>query len=248
VKISAILITLNEEKNLARALESLRCCDEIVIVDSGSQDATAEIAGKHGARVLQREFQNYADQKNFAAQAAAHDWVLAIDADEALSPALQEELRELKTRPPRFDSYSFPRRARYLGRWIKHSGWYPDRKVRLYDRRKACWMGDYVHESVKVLGTAGELRGDLLHYTCDDFSQHLQTLDRYTTLAAKEIAASGDSVGLGGVLLAPPWTFLRSYVFQRGFLDGFHGFVIAAMAAFYVFAKHLKARIMMSSR
>ena len=247
MKISATLITLNEEKNLARALDSLRCCDEIVVVDSGSRDRTVEIAEGYGARVVHREFQGYTDQKNFAAQSSQHDWVLSLDADEALSPALEEELRLLKTGTARFDAYSFPRRAHYLGRWIRHSGWYPDRKVRLYDRRKGCWMGDYVHESVKVLGKVGRLRGDLLHYTCDTFSSHIQTVDRYTTLAAKEIVASGEQSGWGGLLLAPPWAFFRTYGLKRGFLDGWQGLVIAVMAAFYVFARNLKTKTMSSA-
>lgn len=248
MKISATVITLNEEPNLARALASLRCCDEIVVVDSGSQDHTVEIAERHGARVVRREFQGYADQKNFAAQEAQHDWILALDADEEISPALDKELRALKERGSKFDAYSFPRRARYLGRWIGYSGWYPDRKVRLYNRRKGRWAGAYVHESVKVLGTIGRLRGDLLHYTCDDFARHIQTLDRYTTLAAQEMTVRGEHVGWSGLVLSPPWAFFRTYFLKRGFLDGWHGFVIATMAAFYVFARNLKAKSLMSAR
>jgi glycosyltransferase involved in cell wall biosynthesis len=248
VKISATVITLNEEQNLARALVSLSCCDEIVVVDSGSQDRTVEIAEQHGACVVVREFQGYADQKNFAAQSAQHDWILALDADEEISPDLDKELRALKEHGPKADAYSFPRKARYLGRWIAHSGWYPDRKVRLYNRRKGRWAGDYVHESVKVLGTVGRLRSDLLHYTCDDFSGHIQTLNRYTSLAAQEMAVRGEHVGWSRLLLSPPWAFFRTYFLKSGFLDGGHGFVIATMAAFYVFARNLKARSLKSGR
>jgi len=233
---------------LARALLSLRCCDEILVVDSGSQDRTVEIAEKNGARVITREFQGYADQKNFAAQSAQHDWILALDADEEVSPALEEELRAIKERNPKFDAYSFPRRARYLGRWVRHSGWYPDRKVRLYNRRKGRWAGDYVHESVKVLGKVGQLRGELLHYTCDDFARHIQTLNRYTTLAAQEMAVRGERVGWSQLLLSPPWAFFRTFFLKLGFLDGGHGFVIATMAAFYVFSRNLKAKSLKSAR
>jgi glycosyltransferase involved in cell wall biosynthesis len=242
VKISATIITRNEQDNLPRALQSLGCCDEIVVVDSGSADRTVEVARDLGARVIERDWPGYAPQKNFAAAEAAHDWILALDADEALSPELQREIEQLKQQGARFDGYSFPRLAQYRGRWIRYSGWYPDRKVRLYDRRKCRWIGDYVHESVRVEGNAGELAGDLLHYTCPTFSRHVETVNRYTTLAAQELAAQGRSVSLARLLAAPPWAFLRTYFLQRGFLDGVDGFLIASMAAFYVFAKYAKVK------
>ena len=242
VKISATIITRNEQDNLPRALQSLACCDEIVIVDSGSTDRTVEVARGLGARVVERDWSGYAPQKNFAASQAEHDWILALDADEAVSEQLQREIEQLKQQGARDDGYAFPRLAQYRGRWIRHSGWYPDRKVRLYDRRKGRWVGDYVHESVRVEGQVGELAGDLLHYTCPTFSRHVETVNRYTTLAAREMAAQGRGVSLPRLVAAPPWAFVRSYVLQRGFLDGRDGFLIAAMAAFYVFAKYAKAK------
>lgn len=242
MKISATLVTLNEERNLPRALESLRWCDEIVVVDSGSSDRTREIARSHGARVIENEWPGYAKQKNLAAEAASHDWILSLDADERLSPELEQELRQLRSEGPRFDAYSMPRLARYLGRWIRHGGWYPDRKIRLYDRRKARWAGAYVHEAVSCDGAIGELQSDLLHDTCETFSDHIRTVDRYTTLAAQEMAAAGRRVSLPRLLLAPPWTFVRTYFLRLGALDGWQGFLIASMAAFYVFAKYVKAR------
>src|SRR3974377_1208900 len=157
MKISATIITYNEERNIARAMESLRCCDEILVVDSGSNDRTCEIAANLGARVEESEWLGYAGQKNYASEKAAHDWVLSIDADEALSEALEAEIWQLKKRGPAHDGYTMPRLAQYLGRWIFHSGWYPDRKVRLFDRRKAKWVGRYVHESVTVSGSVGDL-------------------------------------------------------------------------------------------
>ena len=189
MKISATIITLNEERNIARAIESLRCCDEILIVDSGSMDRTVELAGKLGARVIEAGWRGYAGQKNWAAEQASHDWILSLDADEALSEALEAEIWHLKKTGPRYDAYTMPRLAQYLGRWILHSGWYPDRKVRLYDRRKAQWVGDFVHETVQVEGRLGHLESNLLHFTCESLSEHLKTLDRYTTLAAQELAA-----------------------------------------------------------
>ncbi len=242
LKISATLVTLNEEMNLPRALESLRCCDEVVVVDSGSTDRTVDLAQKLGARVVESEWLGYAAQKNFAAEQAAHDWILSLDADEALSEALEAEIWEIKREGPQADGYTIPRMAQYMGRWILHSGWYPDRKIRLYDRRHGRWIGEYVHESVKVDGRLGHLTSNLLHFTCSSLSQHLKTMDRYTTLAAQEMVAQGRRAPLWRILLDPPWAFWKSYVLQRGFLDGFEGLVIAYMAAMYVFVKYTKAR------
>ena len=244
LKISATVVTLNEEANVARALESLRCCDEIVVVDAGSGDQTIGIARRLGARVIETEWPGYAKQKNYAAEAAQHDWILSIDADEALSEGLEAEIWEIKRTGPQADAYTIPRLAQYMGRWILHCGWYPDRKVRFYDRRKARWVGEYVHESVKVTGRTGHLKSNLLHYTCSSFSQHLRTVDRYTTLAARELVAQRTPVPLWRILVAPPWTFFKTYVLQRGFLDGFEGLVISYMAATYVFSKYVKARNM----
>src|SRR6266850_1270510 len=152
MKITATIITLDEERNIARAIESLRCCDEILILDSGSTDRTVELASNLGARVIEAGWRGFAGQKNWAAEHASHDWILSLDADESLSEALEAEIWRVKKQGPQFDAYTVPRQARYLGRWIRHSGWYPDRKVRLYHRGKAQWEGDYVHESLKVQG------------------------------------------------------------------------------------------------
>jgi len=244
MKITATIITLNEERNIARAIESLRCCDEILIVDSGSTDRTVELAQNLGVRVIEAGWRGYAAQKNWAAEQAANDWILSLDADEALSEALEAEIWRLKKSGPRHDGYTMPRLARYLGRWILHAGWYPDRKIRLYDRRKAKWVGEFVHESVHVKGRVGHLESNILHFTCDSLSEHLRTLDRYTTLAAQEIASRKIKIPLYRLILDPAWTFLKSYFLQRGFLDGLEGLTIAYMAAFYTFLKYSKARIM----
>src|ERR1043165_7466919 len=164
MKITATIITLDEERNIARAVESLRCCDEIIIVDSGSTDRTIELAQNLGVRVIEASWLGYAAQKNWAAEQAANDWILSLDADEALSEALEGEIWNLKKTGPKYDAYTMPRLAQYLGRWILHSGWYPDRKVRLYKRQKAAWKGDFVHESVRVDGRIGHLESNLLHF------------------------------------------------------------------------------------
>jgi glycosyltransferase involved in cell wall biosynthesis len=244
VKISATIITSNEERNLPRALESLRCCEEILVVDCGSTDRTVPLARQLGARVIEAEWRGYAAQKNFAAEQACHDWILSLDADEALSEALEAEIWQLKKTGPECDAYTVPRLAQYLGRWILHSGWYPDRKIRLYDRRKGRWVGEYVHERVQTQGRVGHLRSNLLHFTCSSLSEHLKTLDRYTTLAAQELVARRQKVGWRHLILSPAWTFLRTYLLQLGFLDGFEGLTIAHMAAAYTYLKFAKARNM----
>ena len=244
MKISATLITCNEERRIARAIESLRCCDEIVVVDSGSTDRTVEIAQQLNARVIESPWPGYAKQKNLAAAQAANDWILSLDADEALSEALEAEIWQLRKRGPEFDAYTMPRMAQYLGRWILHSGWYPDRKVRLYDRNKASWVGEFVHESVKVTGTVGHLKSNILHYTCESLSEHVRSVDRYTTLAAQEVASRGERIGWSRLILEPGFTFVRAYLFELGFLDGLEGLMIANMAAMYTFLKYAKARNM----
>lgn len=244
MKISATIIAYNEERNIARAIESLRCADEIIVVDSGSSDRTIEIARNLGAKVVETVWPGYAKQKNYAAERAAHDWILSVDADESLSEALEAEIWRLKKNGPTYDAYTMPRLAQYLGRWINHSGWYPDRKVRLYNRTKATWTGDYVHESVKVEGSVGHLESNLLHFTCESLSEHLKTMDRYTTLAAEQLIAAKQNVSWGRLIFEPPWTFFRTYVLKAGFLDGVEGLAIANMAALYNFIKYAKVRFM----
>jgi glycosyltransferase involved in cell wall biosynthesis len=244
MKITATIITLNEERNIARSIESLRCCDEILVVDSGSIDRTVELAEKLGARVIESPWHGYATQKNYAAEQACNDWILSLDADEALSESLEGEIWTLKKKGPSHDAYTMPRLAQYLGRWILHCGWYPDRKVRLYHRAKAKWVGDFVHESVQVNGRVGHLESNLLHFTCDSLSEHIKTMDRYTTLAAEELVSRKEKIYLRNMILDPAWTFSKTYFFQRGFQDGLEGLTIAYMAALYTFLKYAKARNM----
>ena len=248
MKISAAIITFNEERNIARVLESLRCCDEIVVVDSGSIDRTVELATKLGARVVESVWRGFAGQKNYASEHCEHDWILSLDADEALSEALEGEIWQIKKNGPEFDAYTMPRMAQYLGRWILHSGWYPDRKVRLFDRRRARWVGDFVHESVTVDGRIGHLKSNILHYTCSSLSEHLKTMDRYTTLAAEQLVEQKKPIRWKQLALEPPWTFFQTYVLKRGFLDGIEGLAIANMAALYNFLKYAKAKNMSPRR
>jgi len=244
MKLSATIITFNEERNIARVIESLRCADEIIVLDSGSTDRTIEIAEKLGARVIEGDWPGYARQKNLAAEKAENDWILSLDADEALSEALEAEIWHIKKSGAEFDAYTMPRLANYLGKWIHHSGWHPDRKVRMYNRAKAQWIGEFVHESVKVEGAIGHLEGNLLHFTCDTLSEHLKTLDRYTTLAAQQIVWEKKQITWFRLVFEPPFTFFRTYFLKRGFLDGIEGLAIANMAALYTFLKYAKAKYM----
>ena len=242
--ISATIITYNEARSIARAVRSLACADEIVVVDSGSTDATREIAADLGARVVDHPWEGFAAQKNFASRQAQHDWVLSLDADEELDADAQAALLRWKTSEPAANGYKFARRAQYLGRWILHSGWYPDYKLRFFDRRKGQWCGDYVHESVMVDGRVETLPGEILHYTCDTLDEHRQRIEFYTDLAAREMFDRGQRVNLLSRLLSPPWIFLNSYVFRLGVLDGIPGFLIAWMAARYVRRKFDKLAVL----
>lgn len=241
MKISVTVITRNEERHIERCLESVRgLVDEVVVVDSGSEDGTRQIALSRGAKVLEREWTNYSDQKNFAAAQAAHPWILSLDADECLSQALSRKLAQLKTNATHPAAYAFPRKTYYLGRWIKHSGWYPDYKIRLYLKEKSHWVGEYVHETLVVDGPVRIVSADLLHYTCDAVSEHLQRLDRYTTLAAEDLLKRGKRASFWTLVGSPAGAFLKSYFLKAGFLDGVQGMIIACFAAYYNFLKYAK--------
>jgi len=214
--------------------------DEIIVVDSGSQDKTREIAETYGAKVFCRQWTNYADQKNFASAQASSSWILSLDADECLSEALHLEIAELKTRDKLAEAYEFPRLTCYLGRWIRHSGWYPDYKVRLYLKEKARWEGPFVHEALNVNGRISRIEADLLHHTCDSVAAHARRLDKYTSLAARDLWSQGKRTHLSNLLGSPFATFLKCYFLKAGFRDGIHGCLIAMFAAYYTFLKYAK--------
>jgi glycosyltransferase involved in cell wall biosynthesis len=230
-RLSACLITFNEEDNLPRALKSLAgIADEIVVVDCGSQDRTVEIAREFGAKVITIAWTNFAEQKNAAAAAASNDWILSLDADEELSPELRKALLAWKEKEPGYAVYEFARRAWYVGGWIHHSGWYPDRQRRLFQRDAARFSG-IVHESLQFEGEAGRLSGDLLHYTIHSFAEHEEKVERYTTLAAQQMYAAGKRGWRAAMWLATPWNWFNCYVLHLGILDGSRGWMISRMAA-----------------
>ncbi len=238
--LSATIITRNEARNITRALRSLACADEVVVVDADSTDETREIAAGLGARVVRHAWEGFAVQKNFASQQASHDWILSLDADEELNADAQGAINLWKASVPAADGYRFARRASYLGRWILHSGWYPDFKLRLFNRNHGAWQGAYVHESVVVKGKVETLPGEILHYTCDSLAEHRQRIEFYTDLAAQEMLARGDTANMAKRLFGPAWVFLYTYFFRWGVLDGIPGFWIAWMAARYVRRKYKK--------
>src|SRR5215470_12978871 len=241
MKITATVITFNEERNIEEALQSLAWADEIVVIDSRSADSTVSIARRFTDRIYVRDWPGYSAQKNFAAEQASYDWVFNLDADERVSDGLCGEIRELaQDANAGYAAFQMPRRAFYLGRWIKHCGWYPDYKVRLYDRRAARWRGEFVHESVQTSGKIGRLSGEILHYTIRSASDHQLRMDRYTTLAAEEMFARGKRATATQILFSPIATFLKSYFLRLGFLDGVPGLAISYFAGHYAFLRALK--------
>jgi glycosyltransferase involved in cell wall biosynthesis len=239
VPVTATVITVNEAANIQAALESLSWADEIVVVDSESTDDTVSIARKFTERVIVRPWPGYIAQKNFAAAQAAHDWIFSLDADERVSPALAAEIAGVMSGPTAA-GYRVPRVTFHLGRWIRSTDWYPDYQLRLYDRRRARWTGKYVHESVTPDGAVIDLHGELLHYAYRDLAHHFQTMDRYTTLAAKQMFEEGRRAGFLELAVHPPAAFLRNYVLRGGFRDGVPGLIVSAMNARYVGLKFAK--------
>jgi glycosyltransferase involved in cell wall biosynthesis len=247
-RISACLITLNEEHNLPRALASLAgIADEIVVVDSGSTDRTEAIAREHGAAFFSRAWSSYGEQKNFAAECASNEWILSMDADEELSSALQTSLLQWKNAKPKFSVYEVARKTWYLGGWVNHSGWYPDFQRRLYDRDEARFSG-IIHESVRFVGPPGRLNGDLLHYTVRSFEEHQHKVDKYTELAAQQLHWEGKRYWRSAILLATPWRWFYTYFLRGGFLDGHRGVLIAWMAARSVRLKYAKLGKMIKAK
>ena len=243
VPISGVLIAQNEEKKLADALASVRFCDEVVLVDSGSTDRTREVAEAAGARVIvNAPWPGFVAQRDFAVRAARHDWVLALDADERVSSALRDEILTLRAGGFPVAGYRIPRVARYLGRWIRATDWSPDWQVRLFDRTRAGWQGDLVHESVSVRGPVGRTRGELEHHPYEDISDHLRKIDSYTTLWALQAHAAGRRSNVLDMSANASWAFFRNYLLKRGMLLGGAGLVISVLNTHYTFAKLAKLR------
>lgn len=239
-KLSVTIITRNEASNIAQAIGSVTWADEILVVDCGSTDQTVATAEGLGARVLHRDWRGFGEQKNFAADQAANDWILSLDADERVSSALADEMRSLLASDPAAVGYRIPRTSWYLGRWIRTTDWYPNLQLRFYHRRHGRWNVRRVHESVQVEGRIGRLTHALEHRPYRDVAHHMETMNRYTTLAAQEMYEEGRRSGIGPLLTLPAAAFLRNYILRRGFLQGSTGLVISSLNAYYVFLKFVK--------
>ena len=244
MKISAVIIAFNEAENIRAACESINWADEILVVDSESTDATREIAVACGAKVIVQPWAGFSEQKQFAAEQAQYDWILSLDADERVSGKLREEILRIKNteQAELADGYRIPRRTFYMNRWIKGGGWYPDRQLRFYDRRRGAWKKVLVHESVLLAADAkiGTLKHDILHYSIPNAVYHHRLIgERYAPLAARQMFESGrrtTPLKLAGAGLT---TFLQTFILKGGWRDGLAGFCIAGFAAHHAFLKHL---------
>lgn len=242
-EISAIVVCFNEEDNIRDCLESLRWCDEVVVVDSFSTDRTVEICRDYTDRVIQRSWKGYGDQRVFAYSQATRDWVFIVDADERVPPELQKEVEEALARyGASCAAFSVPRLVYYLGKWWWRGGWYPDYNVRLFRRGRASWGGSEPHDKILVDGKVGRLTHPLHHFTYRDITDHVRTVNDYTTISSKELQSQGKRWHWADSLARPALRFFYSYLWKRGLLEGFPGFFVAATAAIYVFLKYAKLR------
>ena len=244
MKISATIITFNEESNIKPACESVAWADEIVVVDSNSTDATRDFAEACGARVIRNSWPGFGAQKQFAVEQAKHDWIFSLDADERVSDELKRSIAAIKQKPESelADGYEVARRTYYQGRWIRGGGWYPDRQLRLFKKNKGHWKQRHIHESVTMDPGARvqRLTGDLLHYTSQNAAHHHRVIgERYAPLAARQMFEEGRRTSILGVASAGPAAFIRSLILKGGLRDGFAGFTIASFAAHHAFLKHL---------
>jgi glycosyltransferase involved in cell wall biosynthesis len=240
-KISACIISYNEEKKIEDCLRSLEgVADEIIVVDSLSTDTTRDIARNYTDNIYEQAFLGHVEQKNLAVSKASHDWILSLDCDERLSDELKSSIQAIKDRLDQSDAYRMARKTFYVYRWLNHC-WYPDKKVRLFNKHKAHWGGVNPHDRVVVQsGNVSELRGDILHYSFDSISAHLQTLDKFTEIGANEIIKRGKKVNLLSPFTHAGWTFARMYILRGGFLDGFAGLVASFLSFVHVFVKYSK--------
>lgn len=238
-KLSAVVIARNEEAAIGACLDALAWCPEIIVVDSRSEDATREIAKGRGAKVIEHDWEGYGRQKNFAVAQAAHEWVLCVDADEIVSPELRAGIEKALAQTGS-GAYQITRRNRFMGAWLRHGEGYPDRIVRLFDRRTARWSEDPVHEKVLTTGTVGKIEGDLLHESAETLASYLEKQNRYTSLQAEALFRDGVRPSLAKLVFSPLVRFVKFYLLRGGCLDGVPGLVHIAIGCFNSFAKNAK--------
>ena len=243
-KISACIISFNEEKKIEDCLKSLDgIVDEIVVVDSNSTDKTVEIARKYTDKIIFQDFLGFIEQKNFALEHATNDWVLSLDCDERLSPELQRAITDIKDNIDDADAYKMPRKTFYVYRWLNHC-WYPDIKIRLFNKKHAHWGGTNPHDHIVTPGSnIVQLPGDIYHYSFDSISDHLKTIDKFTEIGADELIRKNKSFSILSPFTHSSWLFIKIYFLKRGFLDGFAGIIVSVLSATHVFVKYSKALI-----
>ena len=250
-KISAVIITLNEERNIARCLQSLHdIVDEIVVLDSGSTDRTEEICKSFGVRFFQHAFEGHIQQKNRALRQTTFSCVISLDADEALSEELKKSILQVKQNW-QADGYVFNRLNNYCGSWIRHCGWYPDVKLRLWDKRKGCWGGENPHDKVIMEKNAKlkHIKGDLLHYSFYTINEHIAQINKFSSIAAEERYRKGKkSPSVISIILRAKWKFVKGYIFNLGFLDGYPGYLVCKYSAMATFTKYVKLRELHSAQ
>lgn len=247
IKLSVTIITLNEEKNIARCLEAAqKVADEIVVLDSYSTDGTEAICKQFGVNFFSHPFENYVTQKNQVAEFASNDYILSLDADEVLSDKLIAEIQKIKENPAA-DAYILNRLNNFCGTWIKHAGWYPDKKLRLYNKTKGRWTGIKIHEKIEMDAgcTIKTLEGDLLHYTFHSVAQHMDTINKFSTITAQERLEKGKRTNYLRILFKPFFKFISMYFIKLGFLDGFYGLIVCINSAHASFLKEIKLKELM---
>ncbi|OFX45611.1 MAG: glycosyl transferase [Bacteroidetes bacterium GWA2_30_7] len=244
IKLSVVIITLNEEKNLERCFISVQdIADEIVVLDSFSTDKTEEICKKYDVKFFQHKFDGHIEQKNRALTYSSNNYVLSMDADEALSPMLIESIKQIK-KDCQHDGYYFNRLNNYCGKWIRHTSWSPDRKLRIWDITKGKWGGENPHDKFILNENCSKqyLKGELLHYSFNSLEEHVIQINKFSTIAAKAKYVKGKRAGFIDYIIAPIWEFKRSYFIKLGFLDGYYGFVVSIMTSYSVFLKYIKLK------
>ena len=241
-KLSVVVITRNEEKNLGRCLEAVKWADEIVITDFGSTDDTLEIAKSHGARIFTPQWRGFGRSKQSGVDQAEGEWILSLDADEQVTAGLADEIRSRINGPGDAVGFFVPRRTRFLGRWMRHGGWYPDYVLRLFRKDSGAFSDVLVHEEIVVTGPTERLDNDLLHFCYPSLENYLDKLNRYTTLAAEELYQKGRRSGVGRIILNSMAKFVKQYILKAGFLDGSEGLILALLSSGYVLTKYAKLR------
>jgi len=240
--LSVVIITHNEEENIKDCLESVKWADEVIVVDSESDDATARICKSYAVNFYNEPWKGFPAQKNSAIAKATKKWILSLDADERVTPLLEKEIKELIQKDGSKDGYFIARKNYFLGRWVRYCGWYPDYNLRLFKNGKGLFRNREVHEGVDLDGSKGYLKHPMEHYTYRSISDYLQRLDLYSTLAARELLKEKKVYGIHHILFRPLFTFFSMFILRTGFLEGYYGFMLSVLYAFYTFSKYIKLR------